>query len=64
MDSVISRDQSRQTILILATLCVTYFVENFIRSSASSLSPILIAELGISLCEMGLSENCPALTSF
>jgi predicted MFS family arabinose efflux permease len=51
---VTSRDQSRQTILILATLCVTYFVENFIRSSASSLSPILIAELGISLGEMGL----------
>ena len=51
---MISRDQSRQTILILATLCVTYFVENFIRSSASSLSPILISELGISLGEMGL----------
>jgi len=51
---VISRDQSRQTILILATLCVTYFVENFLRSSASSLSPILIKELGLSLGQMGL----------
>jgi predicted MFS family arabinose efflux permease len=44
---VVSREQSRQTLLILATLCVTYFVENFLRSSASSLSPILIKELGL-----------------
>jgi MFS family permease len=40
--------------LILATLSVAYFVENFLRTSASALSPILIKELGISLGEMGL----------
>ena len=51
---MVSREQSRQTILILATLSVTYFVENFLRSSVSSLSPILIKELGITLGEMGL----------
>ncbi len=51
---MISKNQSRQTILILATLCVTYFVENFLRSAASSLSPVLIAELGITLGQMGL----------
>jgi len=47
-------EKPRQVMLILATLCVTYFVENFLRSSAAALSPLLIKELGISLGEMGL----------
>ena len=47
-------EKPRQFVLILATLCLTYFLENFLRNSASALSPILIKELGISLGEMGL----------
>ncbi|MGD0804005.1 MAG: MFS transporter [Candidatus Bathyarchaeia archaeon] len=47
-------EKSRQVMLILATLCVSYFVENFLRNSASALSPLLIKEMGISLGEMGL----------
>ncbi len=47
-------EKPKQAVLILATLCVSYFVENFLRNSASALSPLLIREMGISLGEMGL----------
>lgn len=47
-------EKPKQAVLILATLCVSYFVENFLRNSASALSPLLIQEMGISLGEMGL----------
>jgi MFS family permease len=45
--------QRRLAITILATICVTYFVENFLRSAASALTPVLIQELGISRGAMG-----------
>jgi predicted MFS family arabinose efflux permease len=41
-------------VILLATVCVTYFVENFLRSAAGALTPILIVELGISHGSMGL----------
>jgi sugar phosphate permease len=40
--------------ILLATICITYFVENFLRSTASALTPILIEELAISHGKMGL----------
>lgn len=40
--------------ILLASICVTYFVENFLRSAAGALTPILIDELGISHGAMGL----------
>lgn len=45
--------QRRLAKIILATICVTYFVENFLRSAASALTPVLIQELGISRGAMG-----------
>jgi len=45
--------QRRLAITTLATICVTYFVENFLRSAASALTPVLIHELGISRGAMG-----------
>ena len=41
-------------ILLLFTICVAYFVENFLRSAAGALTPILIEELGISHAAMGM----------
>jgi predicted MFS family arabinose efflux permease len=41
-------------VILLASICVTYFVENFLRSAAGALTPILIDELGISHGAMGL----------
>ncbi len=46
--------QTRTATIILATICMTYFVENFLRSAASALTPVLIQELGISRGAMGL----------
>jgi sugar phosphate permease len=40
--------------LLLFTICVAYFVENFLRSAAGALTPVLITELGISHAAMGL----------
>jgi len=40
--------------VLLASICVTYFVENFLRSAAGALTPVLIQELGISHGAMGL----------
>ena len=41
-------------VILLASICVTYFVENFLRSTAGALTPILIQELGLSHGAMGL----------
>jgi MFS family permease len=40
--------------MILATISVTYLVENFLRSAASALTPVLIDELNITRGAMGL----------
>ena len=48
-------DKQRELALtILATISITYLVENFLRSAASALTPVLIQELGISRGAMGL----------
>jgi MFS family permease len=44
----------RLALTILAAVCLTYYVENFLRSAASALTPVLITELGISRGAMGL----------
>ncbi len=44
--SVVKRE--RYAIVILAVVILTYFVENFLRSAPSALSPIIIEELGLS----------------
>ena len=41
-------------LILLSTICITYFVENFLRMAAGALTPILIAELNISHSAMGL----------
>ena len=41
-------------LILLTTICITYFVENFLRSAAGALTPILIGELGISHGAMGM----------
>lgn len=41
-------------LILLTTICVTYFVENFLRSAAGALTPLLIEELGISHAAMGM----------
>ncbi|MCX6648366.1 MAG: MFS transporter [Candidatus Bathyarchaeota archaeon] len=46
--------QKSLALTILAAVCLTYFVENFLRSAASALTPVLITELGISRASMGL----------
>ncbi len=40
--------------ILLITICITYFVENFLRSAAGALTPILIEELSISHAAMGM----------
>jgi predicted MFS family arabinose efflux permease len=52
-DAPLARQMS-YAYLLLATICLTYFVENFLRSAAGALTPILIGELGISHGSMGL----------
>ncbi|TRO52352.1 MFS transporter, partial [Candidatus Bathyarchaeota archaeon] len=46
--------KSYYPLILLATICITYFVENFLRSAAGALTPILIKELGISHAAMGM----------
>ena len=41
-------------LILLSTICITYFVENFLRMAAGALTPILIEELNISHGAMGL----------
>ena len=48
------KDGKNYALILLATICVTYLVENFLRSAAGALTPILIGELGISHGSMGL----------
>lgn len=48
-----SEKTSRFAIILLATICVTYIVENFLRSAAGALTPVLIQELGVSYGAMG-----------
>ncbi len=45
---------NRYGLVILASVCVNYFIENFLRTAPSALSPILIESLGISYGVMGL----------
>jgi MFS family permease len=40
-------------LLILATISITYLIENFLRSAASALTPVLITELNITRGAMG-----------
>ncbi len=47
-------DRQRQIgLFILTTISVTYLIENFLRSAASALTPVLIDELSISRGAMG-----------
>ena len=48
------QESKQYPLILLATVCLTYFVENFLRSAAGALTPILINELGISHASMGL----------
>lgn len=48
-----SEKTSRFAIIILATICITYIVENFLRSAAGALTPVLIQELGVTYGAMG-----------
>ncbi|MDP2900852.1 MAG: MFS transporter [Candidatus Bathyarchaeota archaeon] len=41
-------------LVLLATICVTYYVENFLKTAASALSLVLIKELDINKGTMGL----------
>ncbi len=54
-ESEIPLERSRYyAAVLLASICVTYFVENFLRSAAGALTPVLIRALGISHGAMGL----------
>ena len=44
----------RYPLVILATICVMYFVENFLRSAPSALTPVLVDEFGITRGMAGL----------
>jgi len=46
--------QRQLALTILAAICLTYFVESFLRSAASALTPVLITELGITRGAMGM----------
>jgi len=46
--------KSYYPLILLTTICITYFVENFLRSAAGALTPILIEELAISHGAMGI----------
>lgn len=47
-------DRSYYPFILLTAICITYFVENFLRSAAGALTPILIEELNISHASMGM----------
>jgi MFS family permease len=53
---------SKFAIIILATICITYIVENFLRSAAGALTPVLMDELGVSYGAMGLLTTAFFLT--
>ena len=41
-------------LVLLVSICITYYGENFLKAAASALSPVLINELGINKGTMGL----------
>jgi len=41
-------------LILLSSICITYYGENFLKAAASALSPVLINELGINKGTMGL----------
>jgi sugar phosphate permease len=41
-------------LVLLFSICISYYGENFLKSAASALSPVLIQELGINKGTMGL----------
>lgn len=47
-------ETSRYGLLILATVSITYFTENFLRAGPSALSPIIIEEFGLTYGIAGL----------
>jgi sugar phosphate permease len=49
-----AKGTSRYGLLILATVCITYFTENFLRAGPSALSPIIIEEFGLTHGVAGL----------
>jgi len=49
-----AKETSRYGLLILATVSITYFTENFLRAGPSALSPILIEEFGLTHGVAGL----------
>ena len=49
-----AKETSRYGLLILATVCITYFTENFLRAGPSALSPILIEEFSLTHGVAGL----------
>ena len=42
------------TLVLLVSICITYYGENFLKAATSALSPVLINELGINKGTMGL----------
>ena len=53
------------SLLILVAVFLTYFIENFLRSAPSALSPILIEELGLTYGAAGiLISSCLFLYAF
>jgi predicted MFS family arabinose efflux permease len=50
----VEKSAGKYGLLILFTVCVTYFIENFLRSAPSALLPVLIDELGLTHASAGL----------
>jgi len=53
-----SNKAPRFAFILLITLCITYIVENFLRSTAGALTPILINELGDQPWSHGVTNHC------
>jgi predicted MFS family arabinose efflux permease len=51
---ILGGGRSRRGALILLAVCVIYFIENFLRSAPSALSPVLVEELKLSGAMAGL----------
>ena len=52
----------RYSLVILSTVCVTYFIENFLRSAPSALTPLLVNELSITRGMAGILISSFSLT--
>jgi len=50
----VEKSAGKYGLLILSTVCVTYFIENFLRSAPSALLPVLIDEFGLTHGVAGL----------